>query len=283
MSVKLQLVSEHRCFGGHMVYVSHYSTANNCDMKFSVYVPPGDGPFPVLTFLSGLTCNEETFMIKSGAQRLAAEYGFMLVSPDTSPRGCELTGEEDDWDFGTGAGFYLNATRIPWKKHYHMYDYVIRDLQKAVFSNFPGDQEKQGLFGHSMGGHGALTIGIKHPEIYKSISAFSPISAPMKCPWGIKAFSHYLGEDQSAWEDYDASVVISKVKNAKKRAKILVDQGMADQWLEQQLLPHLLTRGAEKSGYPLNLRRHKGYDHGYYFISTFMADHFDHHAAFLKG
>jgi len=283
MSVKLQLVSEHRCFGGHMVYVSHYSTANNCDMKFSVYVPPGDGPFPVLTFLSGLTCSEETFMIKSGAQRLAAEYGFMLVSPDTSPRGCELTGEEDDWDFGTGAGFYLNATRIPWKKHYHMYDYVIRDLQKAVFSNFPGDQVKQGLFGHSMGGHGALTIGIKHPEIYKSISAFSPISAPMKCPWGIKAFSHYLGEDQSAWEDYDASMVISKVKNAKKRAKILVDQGMADQWLEQQLLPHLLTRAAEKSGYPLNLRRHKGYDHGYYFISTFMADHFDHHAAFLKG
>ncbi len=283
MSAKLELVSEHRCFGGHMVFVSHFSTATQCNMKFSVYVPPGKGPFPTLTFLSGLTCNEETFMIKSGAQRLAVEHGFMLVNPDTSPRECELPGEEDDWDFGAGAGFYLNATRIPWKKHYHMYDYVIRDLQKAVFTNFPGNKKKQGLFGHSMGGHGALTIGIRNPRIYKSISAFSPISAPMKCPWGQKAFTHYLGEDQSAWEIYDASQVISKVKNAKNRPEILVDQGMADEWLEVQLLPHLLVNGAKKSGYPLNLRRHRGHDHGYYFISTFMADHFDHHAKILAG
>ena len=281
MSTKLSLVSERRCFGGHMVIVSHFSTATQCTMKFSVFVPAGDGPFPVLTFLSGLTCNEETFMIKAGAQRLATEHGFMLVSPDTSPRECKLAGEEDDWDFGVGAGFYLNATRIPWKKHYHMYDYVIRDLQKAVFSNFPGNKKKQGLFGHSMGGNGALTIGIRNPKIYKSISAFSPISAPMKCPWGQKAFSHYLGEDQSAWEKYDASQVISKVRNATSRPEILVDQGMDDEWLEVQLLPHLLAGGARKSGYPLNLRRHRGYDHGYYYISTFMADHFDHQAKIL--
>lgn len=283
MSPKLNLVSERPCFGGHMVIVSHFSTATRCNMNFSVFVPPGDGPFPVLTFLSGLTCNEETFMIKSGAQRLAAENGFMLVSPDTSPRGCELSGEEDDWDFGTGAGFYLNAIRIPWIKHYHMYDYVIRDLQNAVFSNFPGNKKKQGLFGHSMGGNGALTIGIRNPKIYKSISAFSPISAPMQCPWGQKAFTHYLGEDKSAWQIYDASQVISRVRNAKSRSEILVDQGMADEWLEVQLLPHLLVNAARKSGYPLNLRRHRGYDHSYYFISTFMADHFDHHAKILAG
>ncbi len=283
MPGKIETISERACFGGVMGFYSHRSISTQCTQNFAVFVPPGKGPFPVLTFLSGLTCTEETFMIKSGAQRLAAERGFILVSPDTSPRGCELTGEEDDWDFGTGAGFYLNATQIPWKKHYHMYDYVVRDLQTAVFKNFPGNKKKQGIFGHSMGGHGAITIGIKHPEIFRTISAFSPISAPIDCPWGQKAFSHYLGSDKKTWEAYDASRLIANVKDAKKRPKILVDQGMADEWLEEQLHPHLLEAGAKKSGYPLKVRRHEGYDHGYYFISTFMADHFDHHAGLAKG
>ncbi len=277
MAVRLELISQRRCFGGGMVYVKHFSRATRCEMKFSVFVPPGKGPFPTLTFLSGLTCTEETFMIKSGAQRLAAEHGFMLVSPDTSPRGCNLPGEDDDWDFGTGAGFYLNATRIPWKKHYHMYDYVVKDLQQAVFSRFPGDRNKQGIFGHSMGGHGALTIGLHNPKIYKSISAFSPISAPMDCPWGQKAFTRYLGEGRKKWEKYDASRVIARVRKVAGRPEILVDQGLDDEWLKRELHPHLLEAGAKKSGYPLTVRRHKGYDHGYYFISTFMADHFDHH------
>ena len=281
MLTKLETLSQHQCFGGRVGYYAHQSPATDCKMKFSVYVPPGDGPFPVLTFLSGLTCTEETFMIKSGAQRLAADHGFILVNPDTSPRGCALKGEEDDWDFGTGAGFYLDATQIPWKHHYRMYSYVIEDLQKAVFANFPGTKDRQGIFGHSMGGHGAISIGLLHPEIYKSISAFAPISAPSDCPWGQKAFTHYLGEDRSKWAAYDSSKIIAGIKDAATRPEILVDQGLADEWLERELHPHLLEAGAKASGYPITLRRHKGYDHGYYFISSFMADHLAHHAKTL--
>jgi len=273
--------SLHSCFGGTVGFYSHLSVATNCEMNFSVFIPPGKGPFPTLTFLSGLTCTEENFQVKSGAQKLAAERGIMLVNPDTSPRGCNLASEDDHWDFGTGAGFYVNSTQIPWKKHYNMYDYVVQDFNHVIFKHFPGDEKRHGLTGHSMGGHGALTIGIKHPEIYKSISAFSPISAPMQCPWGQKAFTHYLGEDKSTWEEYDSSVVIACVKEAADRPEILVDQGLGDEWLEKELLVDLLEAGAKKSGYPLNLRRHEGYDHGYYFISTFMADHLDHHLKFL--
>ncbi len=265
-----------------MAFFTHWSNATRCDMNFSIFVPGGRGPFPVLTFLSGLTCTDENFQVKSGAQRLAAERGFILLNPDTSPRGCGIRREEDDWDFGTGAGFYVNATRIPWKRHYNMYDYVIKDLQEVLLKNFPAQKNRQGIFGHSMGGHGALVIGLRNPGTYKSISAFSPISAPMDCPWGQKAFSAYLGADRKTWEEYDSSRVIAKIKNAKTKPKILVDQGLADEWLEKELKVDLLEAGARKSGYPLTLRRHEGYDHGYYFIQTFMADHFAHHEKILK-
>jgi len=279
----MKIRSRHKCFGGTVAFITHWSKSTQCDMNYSIFVPYGDGPFPALTFLSGLTCTEENFQVKSGAQRYAAEKGFIVINPDTSPRGCGIKREDDDWDFGTGAGFYVNSTRIPWKRNYNMYNYVIHDLQDELLKNFPAIKEKQGIFGHSMGGHGALTIGIKHPEIFKSISAFSPISAPMDCPWGQKAFTAYLGTDRKAWEAYDSSRVIARVKNAKKRTEILVDQGMADEWLEKELKVDLLERGAKKSGYPLTLRRQLGYDHGYYFIQTFMKDHFDHHEKILLG
>ncbi len=263
--------------------MSHWSESTQCDMNFSIFVPGGQGPFPVLTFLSGLTCTEENFQVKSGAQRLAAGKRFILLNPDVSPRGCGIKGEDKDWDFGTGAGFYVNATQIPWKRHYRMYDYVIKDLQQVLIKHFPADKNRQGIFGHSMGGHGAITIGIKHPEIYSSISAFSPISAPMDCPWGQKAFSAYLGKDKKKWEVYDSSKLMARLANAKKRSEILVDQGLADEWLEKELKVERLDAAARKSGYPLNLRYHEGYDHGYYFIQTFMFDHFNHHEKILNG
>lgn len=283
MTTELKVLSEHACFGGRVGFYRHWSEATQCKMNFSVFVPPLEGKkkAPVLTWLSGLTCTEETFMIKAGAQRVAARLGLMLVSPDTSPRSCKLTGEEDDWDFGTGAGFYLDATQIPWIKHYRMYSYVIHDLQEAVFANFPGDRKRQGLFGHSMGGHGALTIGLKHPEIYYSLSAFAPIVAPMEVPWGIKAFTHYLGSHKEVWRQYDASKLMAQVRDAKKRPPLLVDQGLADQFLKIQLKPELLEAAAKESGYPLKIRRRKGFDHGYYFISTFIEDHLKHHAKLI--
>ncbi|MEE8294664.1 MAG: S-formylglutathione hydrolase [Sphingomonadales bacterium] len=277
----MKIRSTHKCFGGTVAFISHWSPSTQCDMNFSIFVPGGRGPFPALTFLSGLTCTDENFMVKSGAQRLAAEKRFILINPDTSPRECGIKREDDDWDFGTGAGFYVNSTRIPWKRHYNMYDYVVKDLQAMLHKNFPAKNGCQGIFGHSMGGHGALTIGLKHPEIYKSISAFSPISAPMDSPWGQKAFTSYLGEDRRAWREYDASRVIAGIENAKKCPEILVDQGMADEWLEKELKVETLEAGAKKSGYPLNLRYHEGYDHGYYFIQSFMFDHFEHHEKIL--
>ena len=274
----LDKISETSCFGGTIGFYKHYSAATDCDMRFSVYQPPGEGPFPVLTWLSGLTCTEENFQIKSGIHRLAAEHGFLIVNPDTSPRGCDVEGEDDSWDFGTGAGFYLDATQKPWNKNYRMYSYVVQDLQAAIFANFSGDRDKQGIFGHSMGGHGAITIGIRNPEIYKSISAFAPICAPSDCPWGQKAFKNYLGENQDGWAKYDSSKLIASIEDAVNRPAILVDQGLADDWLENELHPHLLEQAAAESGYPLQVRRQSGYDHGYYFIATFLADHLEHHA-----
>lgn len=279
----MKIRSTHKCFGGTVAFISHWSPSTQCNMNFSIFVPGGPGPFPVLTFLSGLTCSDENFQVKSGAQRLAADKRFILLNPDTSPRECGIKREDEDWDFGTGAGFYVNSTRIPWKRHYNMYDYVVKDLQKVLLKNFPARADRQGIFGHSMGGHGAITIGLKHPEIYLSISAFSPISAPMDCPWGQKAFTSYLGADRKTWETYDSSRLIAKIKGAKNRPEILVDQGLADEWLETELKVEALEAGAKKSGYPLNLRWHEGYDHGYYFIQTFMADHFNHHEKFLWG
>ncbi len=280
----LETLSETNCFGGHIGFYRHASAVNNCDMQFSVFVPPqaANGKVPVLTFLSGLTCSEENFMIKSGAQRVAAELGIMLVSPDTSPRGEDVPDDPDgDYDFGLAAGFYLNATQEPWSRHYHMYDYVTQELQRAVFDNFPGDAERHGLSGHSMGGHGALTIGLRNPDIFKSISAFAPICTTLGSPWGRKALGYYLGDDTDTWRDYDACEVARSVTNGGTRNKILIDQGLADAYRVEQLRPELLEAACAESGLPLELRSHDGYDHGYYFISTFIADHLRHHAALL--
>ena len=282
--MKLDTISETNCFGGQIGFYRHASAVNNCDMRFSVFVPPqaASGKVPVLTFLSGLTCSEENFMIKSGAQRIAAELGIMLVSPDTSPRGDGVPDDPDgDYDFGLAAGFYLNATEEPWSRHYHMYDYVTQELQRAVFDNFPGDAQRHGLSGHSMGGHGALTIGLRNPDIFKSISAFAPICTTLGSPWGRKALGYYLGDNTDTWRDYDACEVARSVTDGGARSRILVDQGLADIYRIEQLRPELFESACAESGLPLELRSHDGYDHGYYFISTFIADHLRHHAAIL--
>ena len=250
-------------------------------MQFSVFVPPqaADGKVPVLTFLSGLTCTEENFMVKSGAQRVASELGLMLVSPDTSPRGDDVPDDPDeDYDFGLGAGFYVNATHEPWSRHYHMYDYVTQELQALVFDNFPGDASRHGLTGHSMGGHGALTIGLRNPDMFKSLSAFAPICTTLHSPWGQKALGHYLGVDTSTWTDYDACEVARRSGDVKAYDSIRVDQGADDPFLKEQLRPELLDAACKESGLPLDLRIHDGYDHGYYFISTFVEEHLRFHA-----
>lgn len=274
---KIETISEQVCFGGVQGFYFHESKACNGPMRFGVYAPPQAkaGPVPVLTWLAGLTCTEETFVIKAGAQRMAAELGLMLITPDTSPRGQEVTGENDDWDFGTGAGFYLDATQKPWANAYNMQTYVTRELQAAIAENFAADLARQGVFGHSMGGHGALTLHLKYPDLYKSVSAFAPICAPMSCPWGKKAFSNYLGDDLTQWAKYDASEL---VRNSPTDANLLVDQGLGDNFLERELHPHLLEKAALVSGQKLTLRRQAGYDHSYYFIQTFMEDHLRHHA-----
>ena len=280
MAGALKVISEQRCFGGVMGYYSHPSTACSGEMRFSVYRPPQSqaGAVPVLFYLAGLTCTEETFMIKAGAQRLAAEAGLMLVAPDTSPRGAGIAGEDEDWDFGTGAGFYLDATAEPWAAHYNMYSYVTVELPALIAAEFPAREGTAGIFGHSMGGHGALTIALKNPGAYRSVSAFAPIVAPMQCPWGEKAFSGYLGADRKAWRAYDATALVA---NARFDGTILIDQGEADQFLDEQLKPELFEAACAAVGQPLTLRRQPGYDHSYYFISTFIADHIAHHAAAL--
>jgi S-formylglutathione hydrolase len=276
----MMALSEHACFGGVQGFYLHESSVIGLPMKFGVFVPPQAklGPVPVLFYLAGLTCNEETFAIKAGAQRHAAEHGLMLVSPDTSPRGTGVEGADAAWDFGTGAGFYLDATQVPWKKHWRMGSYITQELRELVLANFPARPDRVGLFGHSMGGHGALTLALKNPGLYQSVSAFAPIAAPMQCPWGVKAFSGYLGDDKAAWAQHDASALIAAGARA---PHLLIDQGLGDKFLAEQLHPHLLEEACAKSGQPLTLRRHAGYDHGYYFISTFMADHLAHHAQAL--
>jgi S-formylglutathione hydrolase len=282
----LETLSEHAACGGTVGFYRHRSEVNSCDMQFAVFAPPqaAERKVPVVTWLAGLTCTEETFMIKAGAQRMAAELGLMLVAPDTSPRGDDVPDDPDGaYDFGIGAGFYLNATEFPWKHHYHMYDYVTRELPALVSDRFSADSGRQGIFGHSMGGHGALTIGIRNPQIYNSISAFAPICSPLNCPWGQKALPAYLGADESSWPEYDATALIRNMADARPHNTILVDQGLADQFLGEQLHPHLLEEACADAGVDLQLRRHDGYDHGYYFISTFIDDHLRHHAAILNG
>jgi S-formylglutathione hydrolase len=279
----LEIVNLHQCFGGVMGFYRHDSAETHCSMRFSVFVPPLalKQQVPVVYYLAGLTCTEETFMIKAGAQRIAAELGIMLVSPDTSPRGVPLPGDTDSWDFGVGAGFYLDATEEPWARHYRMYSYVTRELPKLIEGNFPVDASRMGIFGHSMGGHGALTISLKHPELFQSVSAFAPISAPMHAQWGEKAFTRYLGKDRETWKAYDATELVTRIKDPRSRPPILIDQGLSDPFLDQQLHPHFFEEACRKTNYPLTLRSHTGYDHGYYFISTFMEDHLRHHARTL--
>jgi S-formylglutathione hydrolase len=278
----MKTISEHKCFGGVQGYYSHASKEIGLEMKFSVFQPPQTqtGKVPVLYYLAGLTCNEETFAIKAGAQRVAAALGLVLVAPDTSPRGAKVAGETDSWDFGVGAGFYVDATLEPWAKHYRMYSYVTKELPALIADKFQADPLRQGIFGHSMGGHGALVCALRNPGQYKSLSAFAPISAPMRCPWGKKAFSGYLGEDHAAWKEYDASELIRRGRFA---GPILVDQGLADKFLSDQLYPEILEAACRDAGQPLTLRRQEGYDHGYFFISTFMEDHLRHHASQLKA
>lgn len=282
--MNVETLSETSCFGGRIGFYRHASAVNRCDMRFSVFVPPEaqGGKVPVLTFLSGLTCTEENFMVKSGAQRVAAELGLMLVSPDTSPRGDGVPDDPDgDYDFGLGAGFYVNATEEPWSRHYQMYDYITRELQDVVFDHFPGDRERHGLTGHSMGGHGALVIGLRNPAMFRSLSAFAPICTTLHSPWGKKALGYYLGDDTTAWRDYDASEVARNCNDKEHYRRIVVDQGADDPYLEEQLKPELLEAACRESGLPLDLRTREGYDHGYYFISTFIEDHLRFHAAEL--
>jgi len=277
----MRIVSEHGCFGGTQRFLAHESRECGAEMRFAVYEPPQarDGRVPVLYYLAGLTCTEETFMIKAGAQRFAAEHGLMLVAPDTSPRQPRLPADDASWDFGLGAGFYVDATRAPWSAHYRMYSYVTRELPELVAANFPAADARQGVFGHSMGGHGALVCALRNPDRYRSVSAFAPIAAPMQCPWGRKAFTGYLGTDESTWLDYDASVLVAA---RPFHGPILIDQGSADQFLVEQLYPDAFADACRRSGQAFDLRMHPGYDHGYYFIQTFMADHLQWHARALN-
>ena len=279
------LLSAHACFGGAQRVYQHASREIGLPMKFSVYLPPQalqGAKRPVLVYLAGLTCNEDTFMTKAGAQRLAAELGLILVAPDTSPRGAQVPGEADAWDFGVGAGFYLDATQTPWAAHWRMESYLMRELLPLLGEHLPMDLERVGIFGHSMGGHGALTLALRHPGVFKSVSAFAPIAAPRQCPWGKKAFSGYLGKDESAWLAHDASALMAAQTTPPYPGGILIDQGLADKFLlENQLLPEVFEAACAQVGQPLTLRRQPGYDHGYYFIQTFMADHLAHHAQVL--
>jgi len=282
----LELISQHRCFGGWQRYYRHMSDEIGLPMRFSVYVPPQAeaGRVQVLFYLAGLTCTEETFAIKAGAQCAAAELGLMLVAPDTSPRDADVPGEDENWDFGTGAGFYLDATQTPWRRHYRMESYVAKELYGIATGELPGDANRAGIFGHSMGGHGALTLALRHPDQYRSVSAFAPIAAPTRCPWGEKAFTGYLGGDRAVWADHDASALMGKQSAAPYPAGILIDQGSDDSFLQAgQLLPEVFEAACTQVGQPLTLRRHEGYDHGYFFIATFMAEHLRFHAQRLAG
>lgn len=274
--------SEHACFGGTQGFYLHDAPAIGLPMRFSVYQPPQarDSDVPGLLYLAGLTCTEETFMIKAGAQRIAAELGLMLIACDTSPRETGIAGEADDWEFGAGAGFYLNATQAPWSAHYRMYDYVLTNLLDTVAAHFPFRRERLGVFGHSMGGHGALILGLRNPDVFRSVSAFAPICAPSQCPWGTKALPRYLGADREKWAEYDASELV-RMRGAQFDC-IRIDQGRADPFLSAgQLLPERFAGACESAGQDLALHWHDGYDHGYYFISTFVAEQLRFHAARL--
>jgi S-formylglutathione hydrolase len=282
-----ELLTEHASFGGVQRFCRHASAEIGLPMRFALYLPPqaqAGQRVPLLVFLAGLTCTEETFTMKAGAQRVAAELGLALLMPDTSPRGANMPGEAESWDFGVGAGFYLDATREPWSRHWRMESYLLNELLPQVWQNAPVQRQRTGIFGHSMGGHGALTLALRHPGLFASLSALAPICAPMQCAWGVKAFSGYLGDDRSSWLAHDANELMRTQRSAPYPRGILIDQGLADKFLaEQQLLPETFEAASAQVNQPLTLRRHAGYDHGYYFIATMVEEHLRHHAAALAG
>ncbi|MBL4580256.1 MAG: S-formylglutathione hydrolase [Gammaproteobacteria bacterium] len=279
----MEKIASKKMFGGEQRRYKHKSETLSCDMHFSIYLPPqvSEGPVPVLYWLSGLTGTDENFVIKAGAQRVASELGLAIVMGDTSPRGEDVPDDpEQAYDFGLGAGFYLNATEAPWSKNYRMYDYITQELPALINESFPVDPSRQSIFGHSMGGHGALSIALKNPDKYKSVSVFAPIVSPINCPWGLKAFSNYLGNDKSTWQEYDSVSLISK---ATTHLPMLVDQGTADEFLENQLKPELLLAAAKKAGYPLQFIEREGYDHSYFFIASFIEEHLRFHEKILRA
>jgi S-formylglutathione hydrolase len=278
----LNVLSQHLCHGGVLGYYQHASTANRCDMRFAVYSPPQAAAqvVPVVYFLAGLTCTEETFVIKADALRYAARHGLMLVAPDTSPR-VTLAGDRESWDFGIGAGFYVDATQAPWSAHYRMYSYVVDELPSVIAANFKADTARAGLMGHSMGGHGALTLALRNPGKFRSVSAFAPICAPSQVPWGVKAFSGYLGPDRTSWAQYDATALLKA--GHRFPDAIRVEQGDADKFLSEQLKPEWLAEACKAAGQELDLRIRPGYDHGYFFIQSFISQHLAWHARRLAG
>ncbi len=279
----LETLSEHACFGGLQGFYRHASDSIGLPMKFGVFLPPqaiAGARVPALVWLAGLTCTEETFAIKAGAQRVAAQLGLMLVTPDTSPRETGVAGADAHWDFGNGAGFYLDATQAPWAERWRMESYVTRELPGLLAAHFPWRRERLGLFGHSMGGHGALTLALRHPGAYSSVSAFAPVAAPMQSPWGVKAFTNYLGDDRAAWAAHDATEL---VKSGARAPALLVDQGLADKFLGEQLQVDRFEAACRAAGQSLTLRRHAGYDHGYFFIASFVEDHLRFHADVLNA
>jgi S-formylglutathione hydrolase len=275
----IETISAQRCFGGVQGFYRHASKACGGQMQFGLYLPPQSGPRPLLVFLAGLTCTPETFAIKAGAQRMAAELGLALLMPDTSPRDTGIEGATGDWEFGEGAGFYLDATQEPWRQRFNMQRYLLDELLPEVGQGFPVDLQRCGIFGHSMGGHGALTLALKHPDRFKTCSAFAPIVAPSQVPWGQKALPRFLGERITAWRPYDATALIEDGRRFD--GELLIDQGLDDKFLAEQLRPELLEAACAKAGQPLTLRRHEGYDHSYWFIQSFVEDHLRHHAAAL--
>ncbi len=280
----MEMLGSHASFGGEQRFYRHDSRIIGLPMRFSVYLPPqalDGGKAPLLLYLAGLTCTEETFAAKAGAQRIAARLGLALVSPDTSPRGANLPGEAENWEFGVGAGFYVDATEMPWATHWKMESYVMQELIALLGMQFPIDIARAGIFGHSMGGHGALTLALRHPGVFRSVSALAPVAAPTQCPWGVKAFSGYLGPDREAWKQHDATELMALQKEAPYPRGILIDQGQADKFLAEQLKPELFEAACALVKQPLQLRRHAGADHGYYFIATQVADHLRHHARAL--
>jgi S-formylglutathione hydrolase len=275
-----EIHARHRSFGGELLFCSHQSDACGGTMRFSVFLPPGEKAFPVLVWLSGLTCTEENFMAKAGAQKKAAELGMAILAPDTSPRDTGITGEDEEWDLGTGAGFYVDATEAPWAGRYMMETWINSELPDVAARSFSLDFSRCGISGHSMGGHGALVSALRHPHRYRSISAFAPICSPTRCPWGHKTLAAYLGTDRGAWASYDACELL---RSGGRLPELLVDQGESDQFLEEQLMPHLLEKACEETGVALTLRRQPGYDHSYYFVASFIDDHLEWHARRLTG